>query len=175
MSKHPKHSWCKHPSKDLEIDSNEYEWDSILEPSTVYMDIGIVHTYSSKPELVVDSCVGSNDLNSHITLVDDSFLVRKNPDLGSLGSYLTNSDSLVTRDIIHIHNLEPIIDLPLVHPDLIDWSQHNHKLELLMFQNYNEITYYLNAIEHVVSSTNELATNMIEPDIKYLILKIKRK
>ena len=98
-----------------------------------------------------------------------------NLDLGSLGSYLTDSESLVTRDIIHIHNLELVIDLPLVHLDLIDWSQCNHKLELLMFQNDYEIACYLNAIKHVVSSTNEPAASMIEPDIKYLSHKIKRK
>ena len=61
-------------------------------------------------------------MNSHVVLVDDSLLVRMNPDLGSLGSYLMDYNSLVTRGIIHIHNLEPVIDLPLVHPNLIDWS-----------------------------------------------------
>ena len=90
------------------------------------MDIDIVHTYIFQPKLVDDSCVGSDDLNSHVTLVDDSSLVRMNPDLGSLESYLTDSNSSVTRDIIHIHNLELVIDLPLVHPNLIDWSQRNH-------------------------------------------------
>ena len=101
-----------------------------MEPSTVDMDIDIVHTYSSQHDLFDDSCVGSDDLNSHVTLVDDSLLVRTNLNLGSLGSYLTDSNSLVTRDIIHIHNLEPFIDLPLVHPNLIDWSQCNHKPEI---------------------------------------------
>ena len=69
-----------------------------------------------------------------------------NLDLGSLGSYLTDSHSSITRDIIHIHNLELVIDLPLVHPNLIDWSQCNHEPKLLMFQNDYEIAYYLNAL-----------------------------
>ena len=86
------------------------------------MDIDIVHAYSSQLELVNKLCVGLEDLNSHVALVDDSSLVRMNPDLGSLGSYLMDSESSVTRDIIHIHNLELVIDLPLVHPSLIDWS-----------------------------------------------------
>ena len=74
--------------------------------------------------------------------------------MGSLGSYLIDSNSSVTRDIIHIHNQEP---------------------KLLTFQNDYEIAYYLNAIEPVVSSTSELATRMTEPDIKYLSQKIKGK
>ena len=106
--------------------------------------------------------------------MDDSLLVRTNPNLGSLGSYLKNSNSLITRDIIHSHNLELVIDLSLVNPNLIDWSQHNHKPKLLMFQNDYEIACYLNAIEIVVSSTSEPATNMTELDIKSLSFKIKR-
>ena len=86
------------------------------------MDVDVVHTYSSQLELVNHSCVGLDNLNSHVTLVDDYSLVRKNLNFGSLGSYLTNSDSLVTRYIIHIHNLELVINLPLVHLDLIFWS-----------------------------------------------------
>ena len=103
------------------------------------MVFDVVHTYSSQPELVNDSCVGIDDLNSHITLVDDSLLVRMNPDLGSLGSYLKHLESSNTRDIIHIHNLEAVIDLPLVHLDLIYWSLCNQELDLLTFQNDYEI------------------------------------
>ena len=97
------------------------------------MDIDIVHTYSSQPELVENSCVGSDDLNSHVTLVDDYSLIRMNPYLDSLGSYLIDSDSFVTRDIIHIHNLEQVIDLPLVHYKLIDWSQCHQEPKILTF------------------------------------------
>ena len=138
-SRHPKHSWCKNPSQDSVKNSNEYEWDSLLEPSTVDMDIDFVYTYSSQPDLVNDSCLGSDDLNSHVSLVDDSLLVRMNPNLGSLGSYLIDSNSSFTRDIIHIHILEPVIDLPLVHLDLIYWSLCNQELDLLTFQNDYEI------------------------------------
>lgn len=113
-------------------------------------------------------------MNSHVSLVDNPSFVRKNPDLGSLGSYLTDSDSLVTRDIIHIHNLEPIINLSLIHLVLIDWSQSNQELEILTIQNDYEIACYLNSIEPIVSSTTELTTSMTKPDIKYLSHKIKR-
>ena len=139
------------------------------------MDVDVVHTYSSQPKLVNESHVGLDDLNSHVALVDNSSLVRMNLDLGSLGSYLIDFESSITRDIIHIHNLEPVIDLSLVHPDLIDWSQRNQEPEILTFQNDYEIAYYLNAIKLIVSSTNEPTTSMIEPDIKYLSHKIKRK
>ena len=132
-SRHPKNSWCKHPSRDFETDSNEYEWDSFSQSSTVDIDVDVVHTYSSQPKLVNESCVGLEDLSLHVSLVDDSSLVRMNLDLGSLGSYLTDFESLVTRDIIHIHNLESVTDLPFVHPNLIDWSQCNQELEILTF------------------------------------------
>ena len=84
------------------------------------MDIDGVHTYSSQLELVDKSCVELEDLNSHVALVGNSSLVRMNPNLGSLGSYLMDSKSLVTRDIIHIRNLESFIDLSHVNPNLID-------------------------------------------------------
>ena len=86
------------------------------------MDIDVVHIYSYQCKLVDDSCVGSDDLNSHFILGDDYFLVRMNPNLDSLGSYLMDSDSSITGDYIHIHNLELVIDLLLVHPNLINSS-----------------------------------------------------
>ena len=129
------------------------------------MDVDVVHTYSSQPKVANESHVGLEDLNSHIALVEDSSLVRMNLDLGSLGSYLMDPDSSVTKDIIHIHNLEPVINIPLFHPNLIDWSQHNQEHELLTFQNHYEIAYYLNAIKPIVSSTNELATSMTKLNI----------
>ena len=89
------------------------------------MDVDVIHTYSSQPEIVNESHVGLEDLNPQVALVDDSSLVRTNIDLGNLQGYLKNSNSSVTiDDIIHIYNLELFIDLPLVHPNLIDWSQH---------------------------------------------------
>ena len=173
-SRCPKPSWCKHPSRDSEIDSHEYEWDSFPEPSIVDMDVDVVHRYSSQLELVDESCVGLEDLYSHVALVDDSLLVRTNPNLGSFGSYLIDFDSLVTRDIIHVHNLGLVIDLPLIHPNLIDWSQCYQEPKLLTFQNDYEIATYLNSIEPIVSCTSESATSMTKPDIKYLSHKIKR-
>ena len=115
MSRNPKPSWCKNPSQDLKIDSNEYEWNFFLEPSIVDMDVDVVHTYSSQLEVANESHVGIEDLNSHVALVDDSLLVRMNPNLGTLGGYLMDPNSSVTRDIVHIHNLELVINLPLVH------------------------------------------------------------
>ena len=46
-SKWPKPSWCKHPSRSSEIDSNEYEWDTLLDgTSTVDMEVNVIHAYS---------------------------------------------------------------------------------------------------------------------------------
>lgn len=170
----PKPSWCKHPSHSSDTSSNE--WDTFFEPSTVDRDVDVVHIYSSQSELANESCVGLEVLSPHVALMDDSLLVRMNLYLGSLEGYLTDSESSVTSDnIIHIYSLELVIDLPLIHPDIIDWSQHYKKTKLLTFQNDYEIACYLNAIEPIVSSTNEPTTNMTEPDIKYLSHKIKRK
>lgn len=81
-----KPSWCKHPNQDSETDSHEYEWDSFSKPFTIDMDVDVAHTYSSQLELVIESCIGLEDLNFLVALVDDSSLVRMNPNLGSLGS-----------------------------------------------------------------------------------------
>lgn len=133
-------------------------------------------SYNSQPKLANESCVGLEDWNPCVALVDGSFLVRPNLDLGNLQEYLTNSKFVITRDdTIYIHNIEPVIDLPLSNPHLIDWSQHYQEPHLLTFQNDNEITCYLNSIEPIVSYTSEPATSMTELDIKYLSQKIKRK
>lgn len=34
-SKHHKPSWCRHPSRDSETDSNEYKWDTLSEESSI--------------------------------------------------------------------------------------------------------------------------------------------
>src|SRR5271156_184401 len=44
----PKPSWCKHPSRSSDTSSNEYEWDSFSEPSTVDKGVDVVHIYSSQ-------------------------------------------------------------------------------------------------------------------------------
>ena len=47
-SRHPKPSWCKHPSRSSEIDSNEYEWDTLSKgASMIDMEIDVIHSYSS--------------------------------------------------------------------------------------------------------------------------------
>ena len=158
-----------------EIDSHEFEWDS-LSDATVDLDMDVVHAYSSQPDVTDESCVRLEDWNPHVALVDDSSLARINSDLDTLEGNLTDSNSTVTRDdTTYILNLEPVINLPLVHPNLIDWSQRYQEPQLLTFHNDYEITCYLNAIEPVVSSTSESATSMTESDIKYLSHKIKRK
>ena len=37
-SRHPKPSWCKHPSRSSKIDSHEYEWESLSKSSIVDME-----------------------------------------------------------------------------------------------------------------------------------------
>ena len=44
-SRWPKPSWCKQPSRSSEIDSNEYELDTLLEgTSIVDMEVDVIHT-----------------------------------------------------------------------------------------------------------------------------------
>ena len=101
-----------------------------------------------------------------------------NLDLGTSEVDLIDLTFLITRDDCHhIHNLESIISLSLTHLNLIDWSIQDQQPTFPSFQNDYEITCYLNAIEPIISSTYELATNMIEANIKYLshTRKIKNK
>ena len=71
-------------------------------PSTVDMDVDVVHTYIQL-EVVDESCVGLEDLNSTFTLVDAFWLIRMNLNLGRLGSYLTDSNSsIIGENISHI-------------------------------------------------------------------------
>lgn len=176
-SRHPKPFWCKHPSRSSMTDSNEYEWDTLLGGSSIVdMDVDMIHTYSDQPNIVDESYIGSNDFNPHIALMDHIGPSMTNLDLDTFGAYPIESTSLVIRDDIpHINHLEPVVSLSLMHSDLIDWSTQDQRPILPSFQNDYEIAYYLNVIEPVNSSTNELATNMTESYIKYLSHKIKRK
>ena len=62
-----------------------------------------------------------------------------------------------------------------MHSDLIDWSIQNQRPKLPSFQNDYEIACYLNVIQPMVSSTNELEINMTEMKIQYTSHKLKRK
>lgn len=140
------------------------------------MDVDVIHTYSDQPDVVDESCVGCDEFNPRIALVDHVGPSLSNLDLDTFGAYPIGSTSLVTRDDIpHINHLEPVILISLMHSDLIDWSSQDQRPILPSFQNDYEIAYYLNAIEPITSSTSKPTTNMIESDIKYLSHKIKRK
>ena len=108
---------------DSEIDSHEFEWDS-LSDATMDLEIDVIQSYSAQPDVVDKSSVGLADWTPWIALVDDTSLGRTTLDSGILEGDLMNSEYMVTRnDTHHIHNIEPVIDLPIVHRDLIDWSQ----------------------------------------------------
>ena len=70
-SRHPKPSWCKHPSRSSETDSNEYKWNTLFEgASTIDMEIDVIHSFSSQPNVADESSVGTDESNPHIALVD---------------------------------------------------------------------------------------------------------
>ena len=69
-SRCPKPSWCKNPSRSLETSSHEYEWDSFSKPSTMDIEVDVIHTYSFQPNVVNKSHIGLDRLESHIALVD---------------------------------------------------------------------------------------------------------
>ena len=71
--------------------------------------------------------------------------------------------------------LEPVTSLSLQHPKLIDWNSSSLTSKFLTFQNDYALTYYLNTVEPVVSSTSEKSVSMIKGDINYLNRKIKWK
>ena len=176
-SRRPKPSWCKHPSRSSETDSNEYEWDTLSEGASIIdMEIDVIHSFSSQPNVADESSVRTDESNPHIALADHASASMTTVDPDSSEVDLIDSTFLVTRDESHsIKNLEPTTSLSLTHPDLIDWSLQDQQPTLPSFQNDYEIACYLNAIEPITSSTNEPATNMTEADIKYLSHKIKRK
>ena len=87
------------------------------------MEIDVIHSYSSQPDIVDESSVGTDESNPHVTLVDHASYSMMNPNPDSPKVDLIDSTFLVTRDDSHhVQNLEPAIPLSLTHPDLIDWS-----------------------------------------------------
>ena len=87
------------------------------------MEVDVIHTYSVQPDVVDDSHVGLDELDSHITLVDHVGSSMQNLDLYTFGTYSIGSISLITKDdIYHVNNLEPTTLISLMRSDLIDWS-----------------------------------------------------
>ena len=87
------------------------------------MEVDGTHAYSSQPDIVDESRVGTNESDPHIILVDYASPSTMNLDHGTSEDDLIDSTFLITRDKSHhIHNLEPTISLSLTHLDLIDWS-----------------------------------------------------
>ena len=127
----PKPSWYKHPSKSLETKSNEYEWDTLSkEALTIDVEVDVIHSCSSQPDVADESSVGTDKSNPHIALTNHASTSMANPDLDASEVNLIDSTFLFTRDDSHhIHNLEPTISLSLTYLDLIDWSiQYQHPL-----------------------------------------------
>ena len=138
------------------------------------MEVNVIHTYSAQPNIVDESCIGFDELNPHIALEDHIGPSMPNLDLDTFGAYSIGSTSLITQDDTYcINNLEPVISLSLAHPDLIDWSIQDQIPTLPSFHNDYEISFYLNIIEPMTSSTSAPETNIIESHIKYLSHKIK--
>ena len=135
-SQYPKPSWCKHPSKSSETNSNEYEWDTLSKgASTIDMEVNVVHSYSSQLDVVDKSSVGTDESNPHIALVDhaSTSMTNLNPNTSEVN--LIDSTFLVTRDDSNsIYNLEPTISLSLTHLDLIDWSIQDNNLCCHLFK-----------------------------------------
>ena len=113
MSQRPKPSWCKHPSRSSETNSNEYEWDTLSKgASTIDMEVDVIHSFSSQPDMVDESSVGTDESNPHVALADhaSTFMMNLDPDTQEFN--LIDLTFLVTRDESHhIHNLEPTISL----------------------------------------------------------------
>lgn len=51
-SGHPKPSSCKHLGRSSKMRTHQYKWDSFLEPSIVDMDVDVIFSYSSQPEML---------------------------------------------------------------------------------------------------------------------------
>ena len=134
-SQRSKPSWCKHPSRSLETNSNEYEWDTLSEEaSMIDMEVNVIHSYSSQLDVVDDSSVGTNESNPRISLADHASSFRAYPNLDLFGDLLTGSESLVIEDDSFLtNNLESSTSLPLVYLDLFDWSIQNEKNDLPSF------------------------------------------
>lgn len=104
------------------MDSSEYEWESLSDASCE-LGVDFIHAYSTQPNVVEESSLGSDNFGSQTTLlVDHNGPSRPIPDLGSFGTFPMGSTSHVTRDdSFHIKNLKSSTSLSLLHLDLINW------------------------------------------------------
>ena len=76
------------------------------------MEVDVIHSYSSQPDIVNESSVGTDESNPHIALVDHGSTSMMNPNPSTSKFNLIYSTFLVTRDDSQsIHNLEPTISL----------------------------------------------------------------
>ena len=110
---------------DQGIDSLEYEWESL---SDVSFEVGmdVMHAYITQPNIVDESRIGSDELDSQFSLVNHADVSRSCPNLDSFGSFSIISTSDVTKyESFHIKNLQASTSFSLLHSNLIDWStQH---------------------------------------------------
>lgn len=53
-------STSQSPNNDSKIDSHEFEWDSLSDP-IVDLDMDVVHTYSTQPDVTNEPSVGLED------------------------------------------------------------------------------------------------------------------
>ena len=129
------------------INSQEYEWESPFETSCE-LGVDVVHAYVTQPNVVDESCIESNELDSKISLVDYANPSMNYLDLDSFRDFPIGSTSLITKDnSSHINNLKASTFLSPMHCDLIDQSIKNQRPNLPSFQNDYEITCYMNSIK----------------------------
>lgn len=74
-----------------------------------------------------------------------------------------------------VNSLELIESLSLVHPKLIDHTLKDQPIDIPTFANDYTLSCYLNAVEHMNSSTSEQSVNLTEPNVEYLSLKNQKK
>lgn len=70
--------------------------------------------------------------------------------------------------------LELIQNLSLIHPELIECTLQNQPMDIPTFANDYTLSYYLNAVKPINSSTSEWSENMTKEDIKYLSRKNRK-
>lgn len=113
-------------------------------------------------------------LNANMTFGND---VESLPGLNTLiqCSLLDLNLIVESYDDTTVNSLEPITNLSLIHPKLIDYSIQTQSINLPTFHNDYTLACYLHAVESVSSSIRGHDANMTKIDVKYLILQSKKK
>ena len=112
-------------ARDQSIDSHEYEWESLSDTSCE-LGVNVIHAYTTQPSVVEWSSIGSDEFDSQHVSMDHTSPSRSILELDSFATFSIGSTSQVTRDdSLHINHIEASASLPLIHPDLIDWSLQN--------------------------------------------------